>query len=116
MGSWALRYGDRGVELEDVHQLVHHLRLRYVEDLHHGSEVGKLLHGVLLDPLLRLWRFTQTGWPPPAGLFVVQAEELRLEREGEEAVSGGPLELRRVLQLVPLSRPRPSSGAVHCGA
>ena len=56
--------GDRSVEgLEDVHQLVHHLRHWYVEDLYHWSKVGKLLHGVPLDPLLRPLRLDQTGRP-----------------------------------------------------
>ena len=39
--------------LDHGHQLVHHLRLRYSKRGHHGSDVGKLLHGVSLYPLLR---------------------------------------------------------------
>ena len=38
-----------------------------------------LLHGVPLDPLLRL---CQAGRPPPARLFFVQAEEHPLGRRG----------------------------------
>ena len=39
-------------DLERVLRLVHNLRHRSIEDLHHESEVAELLHGVLLDPLL----------------------------------------------------------------
>ena len=67
-----------------------------------GARSPKPLHGVLQDPLLRPRWLTQAGWPRSAGLFVVQAEELQL---GGEV----PPELRCVLQLVPLSRPWPSS-------
>ena len=49
--------------LDQGHQLVHHLRLRYSKKGHHGSDVGKLLHGVSLYLLLRPPRLTQTGWP-----------------------------------------------------
>ena len=63
-------------ETQDVHQLFHHQRQKIIEDLYHGSKVGKLLHGVPLDPPLRPWRLCQAGRPPPAGLFVVQAAEL----------------------------------------
>ena len=45
-------------------------------DLYHGHDVGKLLHGVRLDPLLWPPQVTQTGWPGTAGLFLKQAEEL----------------------------------------
>ena len=68
--------------LDHGHQLVHHLRLRYSKRGHHGSELGKVLHGVSLDPLLWSRRLTPTGWPPPAGLLFVQAEELLLGRVG----------------------------------
>ena len=66
--------------LDHGHQLVHHLRLRYSKRGHHGSDVGKLLHGVSLYRLLRPRRLCQAGRPPPAGLFDVQAEEHRLGR------------------------------------
>ena len=53
---------NHGVEWpEHFHQLVHCLRHRSVEDLHHQSDVGHLLHGVPLDPLLRPWRLCQVG-------------------------------------------------------
>ena len=58
--------------LDHGRQLVHHLRLRY-----YGSDVGNLLHGVSLYPLLRPRRLCQAGRPPPAGLLFVQAEEHR---------------------------------------
>ena len=77
---------------EHFHQLVHCLRHRSVEDLHHGSNFGRLLHGAPLDSLLRSRRLCQAGRPPPAGLFFVQAEELWL---GRRTLPG----LRRVLQL-----------------
>ena len=66
--------------LDHGHQLVHQLRLRNSKRGHHGSDVGKLLHGVPLDPLLRPRRLCQAGRPPPAGLFLVQLEEHRLGR------------------------------------
>ena len=68
--------------LEDVHQLVHCLRHWDIDNLHHGSDVGKLLHGCTGGPILAALAAHQTGWPPPAGLFVVQREELRLGRRG----------------------------------
>ena len=66
--------------LDHGHQLVHHLRLKYSKKGHHGSDVGKLLHGVSLYPFLGPRRLCQAGRPPPAGLFFVQAEEHRLGR------------------------------------
>ena len=67
--------GHHGVdELDHGHQLVHQLRLRYSKRGHHGSYVGKLLHGVSLHPLLRPRR-------------LCQAEEHLLVREEE---SSGP--------------------------
>ena len=74
---------ERVKETEDVWQLFHRLRHRTIEDLHHkqaADKVDKMLHGVPLDPLLWPRRLCQAGRPPPAGLFVVQAEEHRLER------------------------------------
>ena len=57
-----------------------HLRLGYSKRGHHGSDVGKLLHGVSLYPLLRPRQLCQAGRPPPAGLFFVQTEEHPLGR------------------------------------
>ena len=68
----------RIVGLEHGHQLVHHLRHRNIQHLNHGSEVGKLLHGVLPDLLLWPPRLTQAEWPGTAGLFLMQLEELWL--------------------------------------
>ena len=62
--------------------------------MHHGSKADKvdnMLHGVPLDPLLWPRRLYQAG-RPPAGLFVVQAEEHRLGRRSRP-------ELGRVVQL-----------------
>ena len=76
-------------------QLVHRLRHRSIEDLHRGSdthEVSDVLHGVPRDPLLWPRRLCQAGRPPPAGLFVEQAEEHRLGRRSRP-------ELGRVLRL-----------------
>ena len=43
--------GHRAVQAsERMHQLVQHLRHRCVKKLHHGSNVGELLHGVPLHP------------------------------------------------------------------
>ena len=33
----------------------------------HGHDVGELLHGALLDPILWPPRLTQTGWPGTLG-------------------------------------------------
>ena len=44
--------------------------------------VGKLLHGVRLDPLRWPSWLTQAGWPGTAGLFLEQLEELRLVEGG----------------------------------
>ena len=74
MGTAIICSGDCSVRaFEHGHRLQH----KYIENLHHGSEVGKLLHGVALDPLLRP-RLSESLGPPPAGLFLVQLEELRL--------------------------------------
>ena len=88
-GEIELGHGDdqlvqrRRVELPKE---VHHPNLsqqpRSVQDLHHGSDVGELLHGVPLNRLLRPPRRDQTGRPGTAGLFFVQLEELRLGRRG----------------------------------
>ena len=75
--------GHRDVEVPGgFHELVPRLQHRYIENLHHGSEVRKLLHSVPLDPLLLPWLLTLTGWRRPAGLSFVQAEELWLEEGG----------------------------------
>ena len=68
-------------ELDHGHQLVHHLRLRYSKRGHHGSDVGKVLHGVWLYPLPRP-RLSESLGPHPARLFFEQLEELRLGRRG----------------------------------
>ena len=63
-----------GLSTSTSHRLLH----RSIEDLHHGSKFGRLLHGAPLD--LRPQRLCQAGRQPPAGLFFVEAEELRLKR------------------------------------
>ena len=94
---------------ESVHQLVHGLRHKCIENLHYGSEVAELLHGVPLDPLLRRWRLCQAGMPPP---LVEEAEEHR--PAGEEG--GFWYHGASCLSLCPSSPAWPSSGAVPCGA
>ena len=74
---------ERVEETEDVWQLFHRLRHKSIEDLHHGGKTHKVddvLHGVPLDPPVWPRRLCQAGRPPPAMLFVVQAEEHRLGR------------------------------------
>ena len=67
------------------------LRLTCIEDLHHGSEVGKLLQGVPLSALLRP-RPSESLGPLPIGLFLVQLERAPAEgrREGEGGEGGSP--------------------------
>ena len=78
---------------EHFHQLAHHQRHKNVKRRHPGSVVGKLLHGVPLNRLLRP-DLEEPVRPRPARLFLVEAEELRLG-------CGGVPDRRRVVQLVP---------------
>ena len=64
----------------------------------------------LLDPLLWPRRLCQAGRPPPAGLFVVQAEEHRLGGGGESGT--WPCSSTRS----PPPQPWPSSVLVRSGA
>ena len=108
--SWAqdLRHFD--------HLLGHREDQLLVENLHHGSGVGKLLHGVPQNPLLRP-RLRERLGPRPAGLFSVQLVVLRLGRGrgGEEEGSPGNSAVQCV-STSPPSRSCPSSHLVKCGA
>ena len=66
---------------------------RSIEDLHEGTRLDPVLHNVPLNPRLRR-RVRDRPWPRSAGLFLVEAEELRLG-------CGGIPDRRRVVQLVP---------------
>ena len=63
-----------GIDPEHRYQLVHHLRHKYILNLYHGSDIGKLLHGV------SLYQLSESLGPPPTGLFFEQPEELLLVR------------------------------------
>ena len=56
-------------DLQDVHQLVHHMRHRNIEDLHQEHEILDLFR---CAPLLRPRRLCQAGRPrPPLGVFLI---------------------------------------------
>ena len=74
--------------LEDVHQLVHPQRHWYIENLHRGSDVGKLLHGVPLDPFLRLDVNGRSGGDPAAGTSSTSKEKYSVPAVGEEDSPG----------------------------
>ena len=64
-------------EGEDIHQLFCHQRHRSIERGHDRRTVDELLHSAPLHPLLRP-DVGETVRPRPAGLFFIEAEELRL--------------------------------------
>ena len=72
-----------------------------------GTSLDNLVNAVPLHPLLRL-RVLDWTWPPPAGLFLAQLEELWVVRR-----EGLP-ELGRVVQLAPLL-PSPVLPLIHVG-
>ena len=112
LGHFDLLRGHTEVhDLQHILQLAHPLRHRSIEDLHHGSEFAKLVHGVPRNPLLWPRRLCQAGRPPPAKLFVVQTEEHRQGRRSRP-------ELGRVLRSSRSPPPRqwPSFVLVRSGA
>ena len=88
-------------EPEHIHQLFHHQRHRSIARRYPRNGVDDLVHGVPLNPLFRPGQGRHPVRPRPAGLFVVEAEELRLG-------CGGVPDRRRIVQLVP---PHPCPGS-----
>ena len=97
-------------ETEDVHQLFSHQRHRDVKNRQRKRGVDDLVHWVLLNPLL-LPRGGQAANPRQAHLRRQEKSTQCLPRGEWDAPERG-----RVLQLVLLPRPCPSSDLVRYGA
>ena len=73
-------------EGEDIHQLFCHQRHKSIERGHDRRTVDELLHSAPLHPLLRP-DVGETVRPRPAGLFFIEAEELRLGCGGSQIMA-----------------------------
>ena len=101
-------------EGEDIHQLFCHQRHRSIERRHDRRTVDELLHGAPVGPLLRA-DVGETVRPRPAGLFFIEAEELRLGCVGRGG-GGGPGSWSCSSTRAPTPRPWHSSVPVRNGA
>ena len=93
--------GNRHIQVQErTHQLVHRLRHGNVESRQRRDSNDNLVHGVPQNLLLRPGQGRHPVRPQPAGLFIVEAEELRLG-------CGGVPDRRRIVHLAP---PHPGPG------
>ena len=69
------------LEVQELRQVVHHMRHRKIKDLHDRAEGAEIFQDVPHHFVLPASDLRQRCWQAPAGLFF-ETEELRLGRRG----------------------------------